>query len=198
MDIKDQVEKLKSPIWEIRNRAIENISDKVKYELLDLNPLVDATDFCKIVIGWFEDRLGIDEQNVQSRSTLPELLKIIQLLQSILENTVNGKLTLDGLNTIEILESWKVSYESYQDISTKEALKIVLELLKTKEDESQLVSTYGASLKSTTLVEESSSSQPSPGQYLDEQKKLSLPPHLLKSTIETNRNYSPVARYPVN
>ena len=197
MDIKDQVEKLKSPIWEIRNRAIENISDKVKYELLDLNPLVDATDFCKIVIGWFEDRLGIDEQNVQSRSTLPELLKIIQLLQSILENTVNGKLTLDGLNAIEILESWKVSYESYQDISTKEALKIVLELLKTKEDESQLVSTYGASLKSTTLVEESSS-QPSPGQYLDEQKNMSLPPHLLKSTIETNRNYSPVARYPVN
>ena len=197
MDIKDQVEKLKSPIWEIRNRAIENISDKVKYELLDLNPLVDATDFCKIVIGWFEDRLDIDEQNVQSRSTLPELLKIIQLLQSILENTVNGKLTLDGLNAIEILESWKVSYESYQDISTKEALKIVLELLKTKEDESQLVSTYGASLKSTTLVEESSS-QPSPGQYLDEQKNMSLPPHLLKSTIETNRNYSPVARYPVN
>ena len=196
MDIKDQVEKLKSPIWEIRNRAIENISDKVKYELLDLNPLVDATDFCKIVIGWFEDRLGIDEQNVQSRSTLPELLKIIQLLQSILENTVNGKLTLDGLNTIEILESWKVSYESYQDVSTKDALKIVLELLKTKEDESQLVSTYGASLKSTTLVEESSS-QPSPGQYLDEQKNMSLPPHLLKSTIETNRNYSPVARYPV-
>ena len=197
MDIKDQVEKLKSPIWEIRNRAIENISDKVKYELLDLNPLVDATDFCKIVIGWFEDRLDIDEQNVQSRSTLPELLKIIQLLQSILENTVNGKLTLDGLNAIEILESWKVSYESYQDVSTKDALKVVLELLKTKEDESQLVSTYGASLKSTTLVEESSS-QPSPGQYLDEQKNMSLPPHLLKSTIETNRNYSPVARYPVN
>ena len=192
MDIKDQVDKLKSPIWEIRNRAIENISDKVKYELLDLNPLVDATDFCKIVIGWFEDRLDIDEQNVQSRSTLPELLKIFQLFQSILENTVNGKLTLDGLNAIEILESWKVCYESYQDVTTKNALKIVIELLKTKEDESQLVSTYGASLKST-LVE--SSTQPSPGQYLDEQKNMSLPPHLLKSTIVTNRNYSPVARY---
>ena len=133
MDIKDQVDKLKSPIWEIRNRAIENISDKVKYELLDLNPLVDATDFCKIVIGWFEDRLDIDEQNVQSRSTLPELLKIFQLFQSILENTVNGKLTLDGLNAIEILESWKVCYESYQDVTTKNALKIVIELLKTKE-----------------------------------------------------------------
>ena len=192
MDIKDQVEKLKSPIWEIRNRAIENISDKVKYELLDLNPLVDATDFCKIVIGWFEDRLELKDQNVQSKSTLPELLKIFQLLQSILENTVNGKLTLDGLNAIEILESWKACYESFQDISTKEALKIVLELLKTKEDESQLVSTYGASMKSTLV--ESSSSQPSPGQYLDEQKNMSLPPHLLKSTIETNRNYSPVVR----
>ena len=72
---------------------------------------------------------------------------------------------------------------------------LIITLLKAKEDESQLVSTYGASMKSTLV--ESSSSQPSPGQYFDEQKNMSLPPHLLKSTIETNRNYSPVARYVV-
>ena len=105
----------------------------------------------------------------RSASTNVSLFDDFHLFQSILENTVNGKLTLDGLNAIEILESWKVCYESYQDVTTNNALKIVIELLKTKEDESQPVSTYGASLKST-LVE--SSTQPSPGQYLDEQKNI--------------------------
>ena len=148
MEIQDLVEKLKSPIREIRNRAIENISDKVQYELIDLNPLVDATDFCSIIISWFENSLATEK--VQSKSTLPELFKIFQLLEAILDKSTNGKFALASYNALEILESWKANYESYQDCSIKEALKRVIETLKCNDEESQLVSTYGgASLKST-------------------------------------------------
>ena len=190
MEIQDLVAKLKSPIREIRNRAIENINDKIQYELIDLNPIVDNTDFCNVIISWFENCLTTE--SVQSKSTVPELHKVLQLLKAVIEQSINGKSILENLNSLEILESWRANYESYQDNTNNEALKHILELLKCNSDESQLVSTYGASLKSTLVEEESSSCQPSPSQYLN-QRNMSLPPRLLKSSIGP-RNYSPVAR----
>ena len=184
------VDKLKSPLREIRDRALENISDKIEYELIDMNPFVDNTDICQVIMSWFEDTLiSISEAGVKSKSTLPDLNKIFKIILTMLEKSINGKSQLEGLNAFEILESWQMKYEKFQEPEVKASLKSILEVLNAKSDESQLVSTYGASLRST-FEDETSSCQK---KFIGQQSNLSLPQHLLKSTL-TNRNYSPVAR----
>ena len=187
MALNDIVTKLKSVHDEIKLRAVDNLSDKVKYDLIDVNELVDQTDCCSILIGWFSDKLDVDQEH-NSKSIIADLWKVLLILKSVIEKSVNGKNLLAHLNAQDVLTKWRQQYESFQTFVTKETLKEVLNLLNVDDSESQLTTSYGGvSFKSSV-----DDSHHGPGQFLD-QRNMSLPPRLLACTKE-KRNYSPVTR----
>ena len=187
MSLEQLVLKLRSSHEEIRSRALENIADKLKYGVIDVNKFVDETDCCPILISLFSKKLESTDE-VVSKSVFPNVEKVIGILKIILEKSVNGRKVLLSLNAREIVFQWQTNYASFQTFASKEPLEEILQLLQVDNEssESQLISTYGTSLKSS--VNESQD----PCEFLD-QRNLSLPPRLLVGSNE-KRNYSPVTR----
>ena len=60
MSFDELVSKLKSSHEEIRQRAIVNIADKLKYGVIDVNKIVDESDCCSSLVSLFSERLDID------------------------------------------------------------------------------------------------------------------------------------------
>ena len=186
MSVEELVSKLKSSHDDIRRRAVENIADKLKYGLIDVNKLVDETDCCSILISLFSEKLDTDD--LVSKSVMPCLGKIFVILKKVLEISINGRNVLVSLNARQILVKWQAQYASFQIFVTKESLGEILKLLEVdaESSESQLVSTYGTSLKSSVNQSDD------PCEFI-EKRNLSLPPRLLAGTKE-KRTYSPVTR----
>ena len=186
MSVEELVSKLKSSHEDIRRRAVENIADKLKYGLIDVNKLVDETDCCSILITLFSEKLDTDD--LVSKSVMPCLGKIFIILKNVLESSINGRNVLVSLNARQILVKWQELYASFQTFVTKESLGEILKLLEVdaESSESQLVSTYGTSFKSSVNQSDD------PCEFV-EKRNLSLPPRLLAGTKE-KRTYSPVTR----
>ena len=193
MSFDELVSKLKSSHEEIRQRAIVNIADKLKYGVIDVNKLVDESDCCSSLVSLFSERLDMDV-DIVAKSVLPNVGKICDILANILEVSINGRKVLESLNAKQILSRWQQKYEPFQTFAVKESVNELLALLNVDENESsesQLVSTYGIdSLKTISSVNNDQSQDPF--EFIN-QRNLSLPPRLLAGSKE-KRTYSPVTR----
>jgi len=189
MALEDLMSKLSSSHGDIQQRALENIADKLKYGVIDVNKLMDESDCSSILLSLFSERLDMDI-DIVSKSVLPNAGKICDILKNMIEVSTNGRNVLLHLNAKEILTKWQQKYESFQTFAVKESLNEILALLQvdSESSESQLVSTYGVdSLKSSSIND-----SPNPCEFLN-QRNLSLPPRLLVDSNE-KRTYSPVTR----
>lgn len=193
MSFDELVSKLKSSHEEIRQRAIVNIADKLKYGVIDVNKLVDESDCCSSLVSLFSERLDMDV-DIVAKSVLPNVGKICDILANILEVSINGRKVLESLNAKQILSRWQQKYEPFQTFAVKESVNELLALLNVDDNESsesQLVSTYGIdSLKTISSVNNDQSQDPF--EFIN-QRNLSLPPRLLAGSKE-KRTYSPVTR----
>ena len=194
MSFDELVSKLKSSHEEIRQRAIVNIADKLKYGVIDVNKIVDESDCCSSLVSLFSERLDMDV-DIVAKSVLPNVGKICDILANVLKMSINGRKVLESLNAKQILSRWQQKYEPFQTFAVKESVNELLALLNVDENESsesQLVSTYGIdSLKTISSVNINDQSQ-DPFEFIN-QRNLSLPPRLLAGTKE-KRTYSPVTR----
>ena len=193
MSFDELVSKLKSSHEEIRQRAIVNIADKLKYGVIDVNKLVDESDCCSSLVSLFSERLDMDV-DIVAKSVLPNVGKICDILANILEVSINGRKVLESLDAKQILSRWQQKYEPFQTFAVKESVNELLALLNVDDNESsesQLVSTYGIdSLKTISSVNNDQSQDPF--EFIN-QRNLSLPPRLLAGSKE-KRTYSPVTR----
>ena len=121
MSLDQLVLKLKSSHEEIRLRALENIDDKLKYGVIDVNKLVDETECCPILISFFSEKLESQDE-VVSKSVFPNIGKVFSILKMILEQSSNGRKVLISLNSKEILVQWQTNYASFQTFASKESL----------------------------------------------------------------------------
>lgn len=193
MSFDELVSKLKSSHEEIRQRAIVNIADKLKYGVIDVNKLVDESDCCSSLVSLFSERLDMDI-DIVAKSVLPNVGKICDILANMLEVSINGRKVLESLNAKQILSRWQQKYEPFQTFATKESVKELLALLNVDDNESsesQLVSTYGIDSQKTISSVNNDQSQ-NPFEFIN-QRNLSLPPRLLAGSKE-KRTYSPVTR----
>ena len=190
--MEDLVHKLSSPIEEIQKRALDNIHDKVRYGLVDIDVLVTETEICQILVKWLNDK--VNTENLTCKSILVSQNKVLTLLKSLAQDSPHAHRMLANLNLGQVLEDWSVKYGSAQDDLT---IKLIRDLQSffTNADYSQvesssLLTSYGATADHSASVV-----QP-PIEFL-QQRNLSLPPHLFQATNSSSvkkRNYSPVSR----
>jgi hypothetical protein len=193
-NVQEIVSKLDSPVLEIRLRALDNITDKIKFNLININDdLVDSTRICSILVSKFAEKVHFD--GVKSKSVFPEAAKILDIFHIFIEKSTNGRSALVSLNTGPILQAWKGVYESFQDPSLLQILNKVLENLEIT-SENQFISSYGAAAGHKSVLDQASSTRSdSPGEFLNHQTS-SLAPHLLAARDKhaCRRMYSPVTR----
>ena len=113
MSFDELVSKLKSSHEEIRQRAIVNIADKLKYGVIDVNKIVDESDCCSSLISLFSERLDMDV-DIVAKSVLPNVGKICDILANMLKVSINGRKVLESLNAKQILSRWQQKYEPFQ------------------------------------------------------------------------------------
>ena len=118
MSFDELVSKLKSSHEEIRQRAIVNIADKLKYGVIDVNKIVDESDCCSSLVSLFSERLDIDV-DIVAKSVLPNVGKICDILANILKVSINGRKVLEILNAKQILSRWQQKYEPFQTFGVK-------------------------------------------------------------------------------
>ena len=118
MSFDELVSKLKSSHEEIRQRAIVNIADKLKYGVIDVNKIVDESDCCSSLVLLFSERLDIDV-DIVAKSVLPNVGKICDILANILKVSINGRKVLESLNAKQILSRWHQKYEPFQTFAVK-------------------------------------------------------------------------------
>ena len=118
MSFDDLVSKLKSSHEEIRQRAIVNIADKLKYGVIDVNKIVDESDCCSSLVSLFSERLDIDV-DIVAKSVLPNVGKICDILANMLKVSINGRKVLESLNAKQILSRWHQKYEPFQTFGVK-------------------------------------------------------------------------------
>ena len=191
--MEDLVQKLSSSIEEIQKRALDNIHDKVRYGLADIDVLVTQTEICQILVKWLEDK--VKTENVTCKSILVSQTKVLTLLKVLAQDSSHAHRMLASLNLGQVLEEWNVKYGSVQDELTIKLTRDLQSFFANHPDDSQdessaLLTSYGATADlSSSLV------QP-PIEFLH-QRNLSLPPHLFQATNPGSvkkRNYSPVSR----
>ena len=118
MSFDELVSKLKSSHEEIRQRAIVNIADKLKYGVIDVNKIVDESDCCSSLVSLFSERLDIDV-DIVAKSVLPNVGKICDILANVLKVSINGRKVLESLNAKQILSRWQQKYEPFQTFGVK-------------------------------------------------------------------------------
>ena len=118
MSFDELVSKLKSSHEEIRQRAIVNIADKLKYGVIDVNKIVDESDCCSSLVSLFSERLDI-AVDIVAKSVLPNVGKICDILANMLKVSINGRKVLESLNAKQILSRWQQKYEPFQTFSVK-------------------------------------------------------------------------------
>ena len=118
MSFDELVSKLKSSHEEIRQRAIVNIADKLKYGVIDVNKIVDESDCCSSLVSLFSERLDIDV-DIVAKSVLPNVGKICDILANVLKVAINGRKVLESLNAKQILSRWQQKYEPFQIFAVK-------------------------------------------------------------------------------
>ena len=118
MSFDELVSKLKSSHEEIRQRAIVNIADKLKYGVIDVNKIVDESDCCSSLVTLFSERLDIDV-DIVAKSVLPNVGKICDILANVLKVAINGRKVLESLNAKQILSRWQQKYEPFQTFGVK-------------------------------------------------------------------------------
>ena len=118
MSFDELVSKLKSSHEEIRQRAIVNIADKLKYGVIDVNKIVDESDCCSSLVSLFSERLDIDV-DIVAKSVLPNVGKICDILANVLKVAINGRKVLESLNAKQILSRWQQKYEPFQTFGVK-------------------------------------------------------------------------------
>ena len=118
MSFDELVSKLKSSHEEIRQRAIVNIADKLKYGVIDVNKIVDESDCCSSLVLLFSERLDIDV-DIVAKSVLPNVGKICDILANVLKVAINGRKVLESLNAKQILSRWQQKYEPFQTFGVK-------------------------------------------------------------------------------
>ena len=118
MSFDELVSKLKSSHEEIRQRAIVNIADKLKYGVIDVNKIVEESDCCSSLVSLFSERLDIDV-DIVAKSVLPNVGKICDILANVLKVSTNGRKVLESLNAKQILSRWQQKYEPFQTFGVK-------------------------------------------------------------------------------
>ena len=107
--MEDLVQKLSSSIEEIQKRALDNIHDKVRYGLADIDVLVTQTEICQILVKWLEDK--VKTENVTCKSILVSQTKVLTLLKVLAQDSSHAHRLLASLNLGQVFLGYGISFQ---------------------------------------------------------------------------------------